>query len=57
MNEQRGCRQTIAGIIERPIRVGARSNDVRNELAQPVEHRSTLQEIEETVGRVYGLEI
>ena len=42
MNQQRGGSQAIAGIVERAILIRMRRDDVGNELAKSVEHRSAL---------------
>ena len=39
MNQQRGGRQTISGIVERAVLIGIGGNNVGDELAKSVEHR------------------
>src|SRR5258706_1621731 len=40
VNQQRRCRQTISGIVKRPIVVRGGRNNFGNELAESVKHRS-----------------
>src|SRR5258707_15666634 len=53
MNQRRGCRQTIPGIVKRSILICAGSNNVGDELAKSVEHQSTCVKFARAVDRIW----